>query len=62
MGVGLGKLVWVPLTIFGGPMSLGVPGISLELGIFPRDFKGFLWEWYGNMVFLRDFTHNAVDG
>ena len=25
MGVGLGKLVWVPLTIFGGPMSLGVP-------------------------------------
>ena len=25
MGVGLGSLVWVPLTIFGGPMSLGVP-------------------------------------
>ena len=25
MGVGLGKLVWVPLTIGGGPMSLKVP-------------------------------------
>ena len=26
-----GKLVWVPLTIFGGPMSLGVPGITLDV-------------------------------
>ena len=23
-------IVWVPLTIFGGPMSLGVPGITLD--------------------------------
>ena len=26
-------MVWVPLTIFGGTMSLGVPGISLENGV-----------------------------
>ncbi len=26
-------IVWVPLTIFGGPMSLGVPGITLEWNV-----------------------------
>ena len=29
-------MVWVPLTIFGGPMSLGVPRISLEMKGFSQ--------------------------